>query len=112
MPFDGIEKRAHPEEAAKRPSRRTHGADRAGLREAARMGIRTGTQLLQSLRDERRLFIDGERVEDVTTDPRFAGAAQSLAELYDMQHDPALIERMTFLSPTSGERVGLSFIEP
>jgi hypothetical protein len=29
-----------------------------------------------------------------------------------MQHDPALIERMTFLSPTSGERVGLSFIEP
>src|SRR5258707_14829043 len=76
------------------------------------MGIRTGTQLLQSLRDDRRLFIDGERVEDVTTDPRFAGAAQSLAELYDMQHDPALIDRMTFPSPTSGERVGLSFIEP
>jgi 4-hydroxyphenylacetate 3-monooxygenase len=76
------------------------------------MGIRTGEELLQSLRDDRRLFIDGERVEDVTTDPRVAGAAQSLAELYDMQHDPALIERMTFLSPTSGERVGLSFIVP
>src|SRR6267378_1037786 len=76
------------------------------------MGIRTGAELLQSLRDDRRLFIDGERVEDVTTDPRFAGAAQSLAELYDMQHDQALTERMTFLSPTSGERVGLSFIEP
>src|ERR1700738_1541198 len=76
------------------------------------MAIRTGTQLLQSLRDDPRLFIDGERVEDVTTDPRFAGAAQSLAELYDMQHDPALTERMTFLSPTGGERVGLSFIEP
>jgi 4-hydroxyphenylacetate 3-monooxygenase len=29
-----------------------------------------------------------------------------------MQHDPALIDRMTFRSPTSGERVGLSFIEP
>ncbi|HEX3414271.1 MAG TPA: 4-hydroxyphenylacetate 3-hydroxylase N-terminal domain-containing protein, partial [Stellaceae bacterium] len=76
------------------------------------MAIRRGEQLLQSLRDDRRLFIDGDRVEDVTTDPRFAAAAQSVAELYDMQHDPALIDRMTFLSPASGERVGLSFIEP
>jgi len=76
------------------------------------MAIRTGEELLQSLRDDRLLFIDGERVGDVTTDPRFAGAARSLAELYDMQHDPALVERMTFRSPTSGDRVGLSFIEP
>src|SRR5271166_6523129 len=76
------------------------------------MGIRTGAELLQSLRDGRQLFIDGERVGDVTTDPRFAAAAQSLAELYQMQHDPVLIDRMTFRSPTSGERVGLSFIEP
>jgi 4-hydroxyphenylacetate 3-monooxygenase len=76
------------------------------------MGIRTGEELLQSLRDNRQLFIDGERVRDVTADPRLAAAAQSLAQLYDMQHDPALIERMTFPSPTSGERVGRSFIEP
>jgi aromatic ring hydroxylase len=41
------------------------------------MGIRTGRELLQSLRDDRRLFIDGERVEDVTTDPRFAGGRRA-----------------------------------
>jgi len=76
------------------------------------MGIRTGKELLESLQDGRQLFIDGERVGDVTTDPRFAAAARSLAELYDMQHDPALVERMTFPSPASGQRVGLSFIEP
>ena len=76
------------------------------------MGIRTGAELLQSLRDERQLFIDGERVGDVTADTRFAAAARSLAELYEMQNDPALIDRMTFRSPTSGEQVGLSFIEP
>jgi hypothetical protein len=29
-----------------------------------------------------------------------------------MQHEPALIDRMTFVSPTGGERAGLSFIEP
>ena len=76
------------------------------------MGIRTGKELLESLRDDRAVFIDGERVKDVTADPRLAGAARSLAELYDMQHEAALVDRMTFSSPTSGERVGLSFIEP
>jgi 4-hydroxyphenylacetate 3-monooxygenase len=67
---------------------------------------------LQSLQDGRQLFIDGERVGDLTTDPRFAAAAHSLADLYDMQREPALIDRMTFPSPASGDRVGLSFIEP
>src|SRR5258708_3879565 len=76
------------------------------------MGIRTGKDLLESLHDGRQIFIDGERVADVTADPRFAAAAQSLAELYQIQHDPGLVERMTFVSPASGERVGLSFIEP
>jgi 4-hydroxyphenylacetate 3-monooxygenase len=76
------------------------------------MGIRTGKAFLESLRDDRRLYIDGELVKDVTTDPRFAGAAQSMAELYDMQHDPDLREAMTYVSPSSGDRVGLSFIQP
>src|SRR5262252_1197478 len=76
------------------------------------MGIRTGAELLQSLRDDRQLFIDGERVKDVAADPRLAAAAESLAELYDMQHDAALVDRMTFVSPTGGERIGLSFIQP
>ena len=29
-----------------------------------------------------------------------------------MQHDPALREKLTYVSPLSGERVGLSFIQP
>ena len=72
------------------------------------MAIRNGEQLLQSLRDDRLLFIDGERVGNVTTDPRFAGAARSLARLYDMQHDATLVERMTLRSPTNGERSTMS----
>src|SRR5271166_5164618 len=73
-----------------RPRKRTSDA---GKRRRG-MGIRTGEELLESLHDDRALFIDGERVKDVTTDPRFAGVARSLAELYDMQHDPALVERI------------------
>jgi 4-hydroxyphenylacetate 3-monooxygenase len=76
------------------------------------MPIRTGDQFLAGLRDDRRIFIDGERVADVTTDPRFAGAAQTMAELYDMQHEAGLHARMTFASPSSGDPVGLSFIMP
>jgi 4-hydroxyphenylacetate 3-monooxygenase len=76
------------------------------------MGIRTGKQYLEGLRDGREVWCDGERIEDVTTDPRFAGGARTQAELYDLQHRPDLIDQMTYESPTSGDRVGLSFIQP
>ncbi len=82
------------------------------LRDIGSMPIRTGKEFLRGLHDDRQIFIEGERIKDVTKDRRFAGAARSLAELFDMQHDPALIDRMTFASPSSGEPVGLSFIEP
>src|SRR6185312_12231329 len=76
------------------------------------MGIRTGRAYLESLRDDRQIWIDGELVRDVTTDRRMAAAARTMAELYDMQHDPALRPRMTYASPSSGETVGLSFLQP
>lgn len=76
------------------------------------MPIRTGRAYLDSLRDDRQIWSDGERVADVTTDPRFAAAARTVAELYDMQHDPRLSQMMTYRSPDGGEPVGLSFILP
>jgi 4-hydroxyphenylacetate 3-monooxygenase len=54
----------------------------------------------------------GERIADVTRHPAFHNGARSVAALYDMQHAPALQQDMTYVSPTSGERVGLSFITP
>ena len=41
-----------------------------------------------------------------------ANGARAVAALYDMQHDPALSGEMTYVSPSSGDRVGLSFIIP
>jgi 4-hydroxyphenylacetate 3-monooxygenase len=76
------------------------------------MGIRTGAEVLAGLRDGREIYIDGERVADVTRDPRLAGGARTVAELYDLQHEPELREKLTYASPSSGDRVGLSFIEP
>jgi 4-hydroxyphenylacetate 3-monooxygenase oxygenase component len=79
---------------------------------SAGKGARNGAEYIASLRDDRSVWIDGERIKDVTVDRRFRGAIQSIADLYDMQSDPALQDKMTFLSPSSGERVGMSFIQP
>lgn len=48
----------------------------------------TGEEYLESLRDGRTVFIDGERVEDVTTHPAFRNSARSIARLYDALHEP------------------------
>jgi aromatic ring hydroxylase len=42
------------------------------------MGIRSGRQFLGPLRDGRQMWIDGELVEDVTRDLRFAAAAHTI----------------------------------
>ena len=77
------------------------------------MPARTGAEYIKGLRDqEREVWLRGERVKDVTTHPALCNGMRSIAELYDMQHDPALTDAMTYLSPSTGERVGLSFITP
>ena len=77
------------------------------------MPARTGQQYIKGLQDqERDVWLRGERVKDVTTHPGLASGVRAIASLYDMQHDPRLRDEMTYVSPTSGERVGLSFIMP
>jgi 4-hydroxyphenylacetate 3-monooxygenase len=77
------------------------------------MPARTGREYLQGLRDqEREVWLGGERVKDVTAHPGLRRGALSIAALYDMQHDPELRDAMTFVSPTSGERLGQSFVIP
>ena len=76
------------------------------------MAIATGAAYLESLHDGRDIRIDGERVADVTRDPRFAGGARTMAALYQMQHAPDLQPQLTYASPDTGDLVGLSFIEP
>jgi 4-hydroxyphenylacetate 3-monooxygenase len=49
---------------------------------------------------------------DVSKHPAFAGVSKSLAALYDMQHLPELLDIMTFESPTTGDRVGMSYLQP
>ena len=55
----------------------------------------TGAEYLESLRDGRQVYIDGERVADVTVHPAFGNAARSISRLYDALHDPALRGALT-----------------
>ena len=77
------------------------------------MPIRTGKEYINGLKDRPRdVWLNGERIKDVTEHPALRNGVRSVAALYDMQHDPTLREEMTFASPTTGEPVGLSFLIP
>lgn len=74
-------------------------------------GARRGAQVLERLRTHApSVWYQGERVEDVTAHPAFTGGVQTLARLYDLQwRDP---EISLFESPTTGRKVGRSFMIP
>src|SRR5713101_2347657 len=55
---------------------------------AARTRPFTGKEYLDSLRDDREIWIYGQRVKDVTTHPAFRNTARMIARLYDALHDP------------------------
>ncbi len=73
---------------------------------------RTGAEYIASIRDSRTVYINGERVADVTEHPAFRGAVRSIAQLYDLSASPEHRETMTFPSPATGEPVNKCFLLP
>ena len=71
-----------------------------------------GTQHLEALRDGREIYINGELVDDVTTHRAFRNSTRSIASLYDFQAAGDNVERMTFASPATGDRVNLQWRLP
>ena len=55
----------------------------------------TGAEYIESLRDGREVYINGERVHDVTSHPSMRNSVRSLARLYDALHDPAKKDILT-----------------
>src|SRR5215471_18397297 len=60
--------------------------------------IRTGKQYLHSIRDSRQIWINGEKVTDVTAHPMFRPIVDVRARIYDMQHEPRFAEALSYLS--------------
>lgn len=58
----------------------------------------TGQEFLDSLRDDREVWIYGERVKNVTEHPAFRNSARMLARMYTALHDPE--KRVTLTTDT------------
>ena len=64
--------------------------------------IRAGKEYIDSIRDGREVYLNGERVRDVTRHPMFKPLVDIRARIYDMQHEPATRAVMTY--EDNGER--------
>ena len=59
------------------------------------------------------VWIDGKPVTgNISEHPAFKGIIKSQAALYDLQHQQSLKDVLTYLSPTTKNRVGISFLQP
>jgi len=74
------------------------------------MGARTGEQFLRGLRDDREVWVGNERVKDVTAHPALAGAACTMAGLFDLQHSDATACLIS--DPETGEPINVSHMIP
>jgi 4-hydroxyphenylacetate 3-monooxygenase len=68
--------------------------------------IRTGQQYIDSLRDGREVYMNGERVPDVTRHPMFKPLVDIRARVFDMQHEPATRAVMSY--EENGERYSIA----
>lgn len=55
----------------------------------------TGKEYLESLRDGRVVFLNGERIDDVTCHPAYQNSARSIARMYDALHDKETADILT-----------------
>src|SRR6201986_3462888 len=58
--------------------------------------LRTGQDYLESLRDGREVWIDGEQVADVTTHPAFAPMVNVRARIYDLAREDGTRDLLTY----------------
>jgi len=75
------------------------------------MGARTGAEFLEGLRSRKReLWLGDERVDDVADHPALAGAARSLAGVFDRQHEYP--DDCLMPDPETGEPINVSHMIP
>ena len=73
---------------------------------------RSGDEYVRGLRDGRTVLLNGERVADVTTHPAFAAGVRTVAQLYDLAHDPSHRELMTYPSPRDSRPINKCWLVP
>ena len=57
--------------------------------------IRKGSDYINSIRDNREVYMNGDRVKDMTNHPMFKPVIDIRARIYDMQHEKNFKNIMT-----------------
>ena len=78
------------------------------------MAARSGKEFLERLSVSRpTVYVQGEELTGGIADhPAFRNVVRSYAELFDLQHDPACKDVLTYPSPLTGDPVATSFLQP
>lgn len=78
------------------------------------MPAKTGRQYIERIDQAKaKVIMNGDQINGkISEHPAFKDLMQSQAHLYDMQHNPPLRDALTYASPTSKQRVGLSYMIP
>lgn len=71
----------------------------------------TGDEYIESLRDDREIWLHGERVADVTTHPAFRNPIRMTARLYDSLHSGPDVETVTTPTDTGNGGVTMPFFK-
>jgi aromatic ring hydroxylase len=74
------------------------------------MGARTGKEFLAGLEKPRDIWVGNDKVDDVASHPAFAGAAATLAQIFDLQH--AARDACLMPDPETGEPINISHMIP
>jgi 4-hydroxyphenylacetate 3-monooxygenase len=74
--------------------------------------IRTGAEYIESIRDGREVYLNGERVKDVPTHPHFKPIVDIRARMYDMQHEKAHADLLTYHDDETGETNAMFYKPP
>ena len=74
------------------------------------MPARTGAEYLNGLKTPRHIWVGDDKVADIASHPAFAGAAHTLAQLFDLQHQAAA--DCLVPDPETGEAINASHIIP
>ena len=82
------------------------------LNTTSAQGAMTGARFIESLKDGRQVWLDGEEVPDVTAHPAFTGMVHELARIYDLQHTGDHRDQMTFISAETGNPCSVSWLLP
>src|SRR5712664_2846562 len=74
--------------------------------------MRNGDAYVASLRDGRSVYLDGERVDEVTKHPAFVEPIRRIAETYDLARSEDALGVTSYRDPATGERYGAMWLVP